>query len=79
MAVTLTTEDLHWHRELLLETAKHAVGGCDERVWSAAATTAVAVVLTLEGQSISHECLTSFLSAHWTIYPLVMSNATSCH
>lgn len=60
MAVTLKTEDLQWQRALLLETAKHAVGGCDERVWSAAATAAVALVLTLEGQSISDECLTSF-------------------
>ena len=52
VAVTLPTEDLQWQRALLLETAKRAISGADERVWSAAATTAIALVLAVEGRSL---------------------------
>ena len=49
VALTMRTEDLQWQRALLLETAKRAISGADERVWSAAATTAIALVLAVEG------------------------------
>ncbi|KAK9803291.1 hypothetical protein WJX72_008564 [[Myrmecia] bisecta] len=50
LATEALPSDLRWQRELLLDVAKRSISGCDERVWPAAAPTATALAIALEGK-----------------------------